>query len=360
MPCGEPMPQTWCIGWLRSALKRALGSDAGPELKRALGLYDRLLRAGRIDARATCVDDYRHENWLEMTLYQDRADGALWHRPPLEKRMAIYVTQADRWAQAAFARDERSPSYLIQVSCTGYRAPHAVQKLAVERGWNDRARILHIGHMGCYASVPAVAMAAKLVSGEDAQASLLFAEACTLHLKPGAVSDEDVVVNSLFGDGAARVDVSPHAAAGCLALLDSTETIFSDSDGDMTWSLADSGFHMTLGRAVPARLRAIVADFVDSFLARSGLRRADVERFAVHPGGPKIIDNVAEVLGLSAEQVRHSHEVLRERGNMSSSTLPHIWSRMKDDPTVAAGELIVSLAFGPGLTIVANLLRQER
>ena len=234
-----------------------------------------------------------------------------------------------------------------------------MQKLAVERGWNDRSRILHIGHMGCYASVPAVAMAAKLVSREDAPASLLFAEACTLHLKPGAWSDEDVVVNSLFGDGAARVDVSPRAAAGSLALLDSAETILPGSGDDMTWSLADSGFHMTLGRAVPGRLRAVVAGFVDDFLARCGLRRADVGRFAVHPGGPKIIDDVAAALGLTPEQVRHSHDVLRERGNMSSSTLPHIWSRMKEDPAVAAGELIVSLAFGPGLTIVANLLRQE-
>ncbi|MBI3564345.1 MAG: naringenin-chalcone synthase, partial [Elusimicrobia bacterium] len=193
----------------------------------------------------------------------------------------------------------------------------------------------------------------------SAPASLLFAEACTLHLKPGDAGDEQVVMNSLFADGAARVDVSARPAPGALALLDSDEAILPDSAGDMTWSVADSAFSMTLGRAVPERLRAAAPGLVDDFLARSGLTRAEVGRFAVHPGGPRIIDDAVEALGLSPEQVRHSRAVLRERGNMSSSTLPHIWSRMKEDPGVRAGELIVSLAFGPGLTFAVNLLRKE-
>lgn len=362
LPCGELLPQADGVAWIGRALTRARGGTPSPELKRALGLYARLLRSDGIASRATCVEDYRREDWDAMMLFRPRADGGEWHRPPLEERMGVFRAQAGRWAEEAFAADAEPPSWLIQVSCTGYDSPHAVQRLAARKGWGASARILHIGHMGCYASVPAVATAAKLVAGEPApaRAGLLFAETCTLHLKPGACDDEQVVMNSLFADGAARVDVSAAPAPGALALLDTAEAILPDSAGDMTWCVADSAFSMSLGRAVPARLRADAGAFVDGFLARSGLVRTDVGRFAVHPGGPRIIDDVAGALALAPEQVRHSREVLRERGNMSSSTLPHIWSRMKEDASVAAGELIVSLAFGPGLTIAANLLRKER
>ena len=359
LSCGDLLPQAQTVHWIERALRKAHHDESFSEVKRALGLYDRLLRSERIASRATCVDDYRRENWAEMTLYRERADGSVWHRPLLEERMAVFRAQAERWAQDAFARDVAAPSYLVQVSCTGYQSPHAVQTLAVKKGWGDRVRILHIGHMGCYASVPAIAMAAKLVIGEKSPASILFAEACTLHLKPGEFTDEQVVMNSLFADGAARVDVAQNSVPRALALLDTTEEVLADSADDMTWGVADSAFSMTLGRAVPARLRAVAVEFIDRFLARSGLRRADVNRFAVHPGGPKIIDDAAEALGLEPHQVCHSRAVLRERGNMSSSTLPHIWNRMKEDPGVVAGEMIVSIAFGPGLTIAANLLRQE-
>lgn len=361
LPCGPLLPQAEGVSWIGRALTRARGGTGAPGLKRSLGLYARILKSDRIASRATCVDDYRGGEWSEMSLYRDRPDGVPWHRPPLEERMAIFRAQADRWADAAFAADAESPDYLIQVSCTGYDSPHAVQKVASRRGWGARARILHVGHMGCYASIPSLGMAAKLVAGGPGpvRASLLFAEACTLHLKPASGEDEQVVMNSLFADGAARVDVSSSTAPGALALLDSSEMIVPDSAGEMTWSVADSAFAMSLGRAVPARLRAVAADFVDAFLARSGLTRAGVAYFAVHPGGPKIIDEVADALGLNAAQVRHSRAVLRERGNMSSATLPHIWSAMKDDPAVRPGDLIVSLAFGPGLTFAVNLLRRE-
>ena len=81
--------------------------------------------------------------------------------------------------------------------------------------------------------------------------------------------------------------------------------------------------------------------------------------YAIHPGGPKIIRQVAQVLGLKPEQVRHSEEVLRQYGNMSSATLPHIWQKIVEDRTVPSDTLVVSLAFGPGLTIAGALFQKR-
>jgi len=44
---------------------------------------------------------------------------------------------------------------------------------------------------------------------------------------------------------------------------------------------------------------------------------------------------------------------------MSSATLPHVWKAILDDDAVPSGTLIVSLAFGPGLTIAGAILRKS-
>ena len=360
---GAPLAQADIAAWLKRALARARGGRLDAQDRRALSLYGRLGRGGAIERRVSALADYSRLDSRKMTLFKAGAD-APWHRPTLQARMRVYESAVLRLAGRAFPPGERAPDYAVQVSCTGYASPHAIQRLVARRGWDSR--VLHIGHMGCYAAVPAAAMAAQLVRGEAAtgrpraRAALFLAELCTLHLQPAAASDEQVVVNSLFADGAIRFDVSAAPAARALALLDSAEEILPRSEREMTWRLKDSSFEMTLSRAVPARVGGAVADFARRFLRRSGRRLSDVARFAIHPGGPRVIDQVLKALGLPQDAARHSRDLLRRRGNMSSTTLPHVWGEMLADPDVRDGELILSLAFGPGLTLVANLLRKRR
>ena len=124
----------------------------------------------------------------------------------------------------------------------------------------------------------------------------------------------------------------------------------------MRHSSAVSG---TLSRAVPDHIKANVAGVIEAFLARHGLAVEDVDVWAIHPGGPRVIESTAEALGVAhAVKARHSHDVLRERGNMSSTTLPHIWDRIAQDETIASGAVVCSVAFGPGLTVATNLLQK--
>ena len=130
----------------------------------------------------------------------------------------------------------------------------------------------------------------------------------------------------------------------------------------MSWMVSDFGMQMTLSRKVPDHIRACLGPFLDRLGAGAGLGAGSlVERalFAIHPGGPRIIDELAEHLGLGPERVQASNAVLRDYGNMSSATLPHVWKAMLADPAVEPGRLIVSLAFGPGLTISGAILRKR-
>jgi predicted naringenin-chalcone synthase len=370
---------------MKAALRRVAASRAVPDLDRALRFLDRLARASAVGARTTCLDDYTHLDWDRMRLLTEASGGdgqvppegeapeAPWYRTPLDGRMAVFAEVALALAREAFRSDTEAPDLLVQVSCTGYDSPTAVQRVDLEKGWTAEARLLHLGHMGCYAALPAVALAADAVRArspveatrgtaraDGGWAALFLVELCTLHHDPAATDVEQLVSQCLFADGAARVDVTAAAPAGsAFALLDHAEVLVPDTAEAMTWRVADARFLMTLSRDVPRHIQANLAPAVERFLAPRGLAVSDVAWWAVHPGGPRVIESAAEALSLPAGAVRHSQEVLFARGNMSSTTIPHIWAAMQADAAVRPGDLVVSLAFGPGLTVAMNLMRVE-
>jgi predicted naringenin-chalcone synthase len=229
--------------------------------------------------------------------------------------------------------------------------------------------------MGCYAALPALATAADVVRAESARlgvapgsadeapeagarAAVLLVELCTLHHHPATTDPEQIVQQCLFADGAARLDVTAGPVGADFALLDHAEALVSDTLGEMTWRPASVAFQMTLSRRVPDHIRENVAGVLERFLAGNGLAVGDVDVWAIHPGGPRVIESTTEALGVDDDRARHSHAVLRDRGNMSSTTLPHIWDRIARDASVPDGALVASVAFGPGLTVAANVLRK--
>jgi predicted naringenin-chalcone synthase len=80
----------------------------------------------------------------------------------------------------------------------------------------------------------------------------------------------------------------------------------------------------------------------------------EIGSWAVHPGGPRILNAVAEALGLPRAALAASWEVLAECGNMSSPTVLFFLKRLYRCQAPLPG---VALGFGPGLVVEAALLR---
>jgi predicted naringenin-chalcone synthase len=125
----------------------------------------------------------------------------------------------------------------------------------------------------------------------------------------------------------------------------------------MRWLVEDDGFHMWLSPRVPALVERGVGRLVDDLLGPPGLAAADVAHWAVHPGGPEIVDRVQRRLGLTDAQLARSREVLADGGNRSSATVLFILDQLLAGGDVEPGQWIVALAFGTGLTLEALLLK---
>ena len=98
--------------------------------------------------------------------------------------------------------------------------------------------------------------------------------------------------------------LQPSAADGSSYRIVETTAVTDTSTADhMTWDVTDLGFRMGLSPRVPDVLAEHVGGLVTELLARHGLAVADVDGWAVHPGGPKILDTVRDRLGLPEERM---------------------------------------------------------
>jgi alkylresorcinol/alkylpyrone synthase len=243
---------------------------------------------------------------------------------------------------------------LLAVSCTGYSGPGLDLHLADDLGLDQRVQRLSVGHMGCYAALPALRTAAALATASGRRALVTCVELCTLHVQP-LRTREDAVYLALFGDGAGAAVLGPDGPGP--AVVGSATATVPGSEERMGWLIEDHGFQMWLSPRVPALVERSVGGLVDDLLGPHGLVQGDVAHWAVHPGGPEILDRVQRRLRLGDAQLARSHEVLADGGNRSSATVLFILEQLLDSGEVEPGQWLVVLAFGTGLTLEALLLR---
>jgi predicted naringenin-chalcone synthase len=246
---------------------------------------------------------------------------------------------------------------LCVVTCTGYGTPGIDIRLADELGLPVDVQRLHVGHMGCYAAVPGLSTVADAAAARGKAAVMLCLELTSLHLQPPdeRLDVQQLIAHALFSDGAAAAAVVPDA--GGFAVEDVVALTDVETAHMMSWEVTDLGFRMGLSHRVPRMLERHVGPATEQLLRPHGLGAGDVAGWAVHPGGPKILDAVEDALALPADALACSRAVLRDHGNMSSATVLLVLDELRRTRSFAPGDPVVLMAFGPGLTLYAALLR---
>ncbi|MGH8272846.1 MAG: type III polyketide synthase [Gammaproteobacteria bacterium] len=279
--------------------------------------------------------------------------------PTTATRLARYATEAGALAarasstalsDAALAPD--AVTHLITVSCTGVFSPGLDAELIARLGLSPGVGRLNVRFMGCHGALNALRAAEAFTSADaDARVLVCCVELCSLHFQY-ASSPQQIVANALFADGAGAAVIGGRGKSG-LRLRGTVSRIAPDSNAAMTWHIGDNGFEMGLSSEVPDLIRSALPVWLDGWLANEGLDRSDIVHWAIHPGGPKIVQAVVESLGLPADASAASLAVLADCGNMSSPTLLFILERLRRS---GAQGSCVALGFGPGLAFEAALL----
>ncbi|NEE22279.1 type III polyketide synthase, partial [Streptomyces sp. SID7499] len=98
-------------------------------------------------------------------------------------------------------------------------------------------------------------------------------------------------------------------------------------------------------------------DDVREFLDEHGLKPKDVAHWVCHPGGPKVLETVTEVLDLPDGALDVTWRSLADVGNLSSSSVLHVLRDTIEQRRPEPGTPGLLLAMGPGFCCELVLLR---
>ncbi len=332
----------------------------------AHGLEDRerkklnfLYRKSGISARYSVLQDFEKDNYSEYTFFPN--NEALEPFPGTKDRMEVFANSApDLAANAAKKALSKSNTksdeitHLILVSCTGMVAPGVELELIESLGLNNSVERYCIHFMGCYAAFTGMKLGDRILrSDPDSKVLLVCVELCTLHFQKD-YNEDNLLANSLFGDGAAAAVLGISEEVG-LEIEKYSSHVLKEGEKDMAWGIGDFGFEMMLSKYIPSLLdkgiERLKSDFEDKFAIST------IKNYAIHPGGKQIIEKVQSAFGITTEKAKHSFEVLKNFGNMSSVTILYVLARMMEDKEVTGN--ILALGFGPGLTLEAMKLKKS-
>jgi alkylresorcinol/alkylpyrone synthase len=115
----------------------------------------------------------------------------------------------------------------------------------------------------------------------------------------------------------------------------------------MGWNVDERGFGVIFDQAIPPFAEVHIAPAIRGILGRAGLGLTDIDRFACHPGGAKVVNALERALSLGQGALDHERTVLADYGNMSAPTALFVLERV-----IQAGlpPRTLLTAMGPGFT----------
>ncbi len=333
-------------------MKKAHGLD--PQESRKINF---VYKKSGIATRHSVIRDYEAIDPTEYTFFPQ--NESLEPFPSTKQRMSIFKEEAlglaiqaiEKCLSTAKVKPEEI-SHMVLVSCTGMFAPGLELEIIHQLGIRSNVERFALHFMGCYAAFNAIKLADRICDSQhDAKVLLVSVELCTIHFQK-VFTEDNILANALFGDGAAAALVCKGDSG--LAIRNYSSQLFPDTANEMAWGIGDFGFEMKLSKYVPELLGKGLHQIRQHLEALFSI--SAIKNFAIHPGGKQILHKVEEAFMIDKDQNLHSHEVLQAFGNMSSATILFVLQRwlLQTDKTGP----ILALGFGPGLTLETLLLEK--
>ena len=251
---------------------------------------------------------------------------------------------------------------LCCISSTGFMLPGLTAMFIKHLGFRVNCHRMDIVGMGCNAGLNGLNPSASWAAAN--QGKLVLMVCCEVNSALYVFDDKigTGVVNSLFGDGCAaiamRADIKDDASFAP-SILHFESHLIPDTWRAMSyhWSEEYGKFYFNLDRDVPYVLGANAQIPVANLLNPFQLKKRDIKHWIIHSGGKKVIDAIKYTVGITAHDVRHTTNCLREYGNLGSGAFLFAYQNLLAEGSVRRGDYAVMMTMGPGSTIETALLR---
>ncbi|XP_057746175.1 type III polyketide synthase B [Arachis stenosperma] len=262
-------------------------------------------------------------------------------------------------------------THLVYVSSSEARLPGGDLYLARGLGLSPATQRVLLYFVGCSGGVAGLRVAKDIAENNPGSRVLLATSETTIigFKPPSADRPYDLVGVALFGDGAGAMIIGSDPIEGTekplFELNTAIQEFLPDTEKKIDGRLTEEGISFKLARELPQIIEDNVEDFCDKLMSVAGFQNKEYNKlfWAVHPGGPAILNRIEKRLNLLPEKLNASRKALMDYGNASSNTIVYVLEYMLeeaikirkdggDDP-----EWGMLLAFGPGITFEGILAR---
>jgi predicted naringenin-chalcone synthase len=286
-----------------------------------------------------------------------QTDPGMGSRNSFYRETAVNLaTESSAKALATWGGNVADITHVISVSCTGVYAPGIEFSLIDRLKLNHNVLRLGINFMGCFGAFKGL-QAARAFASQNSKNRILVVctELCSLHFQK--TNDLDSFLSgSIFADGSAAVVVGSDPRGTEQPLWEIKKEYchaLKDSEEQMTWEAADTGFRMKLSSYVPLNISHNIRPFVEYLM--TDIDPSDCD-YAIHPGGKSILQVLQRKLKLKEDQLDATHHIFSNFGNMSSATVLFVLEHLHK--THSKKPWCLGLGFGPGLSIEGFLLKK--
>ncbi|WP_051927312.1 type III polyketide synthase [Streptomyces durhamensis] len=243
----------------------------------------------------------------------------------------------------------RDIDLIVYVSCTGFMMPSLTAWMINSMGFRSDTRQMPIAQLGCAAGGAAINRAHDFCTAyPEANALIVACEFCSLCYQPTDLSVGTLLSNGLFGDAVAATVVRGQGGTG-IRLERNGSHLVPDTEDWIAYSVRSTGFHFLLDRRVPGTMEPL-APVLTELAGRHGWDASALDFYIVHAGGPRILDDLCNYLGVPPEAFRFSRATLTEYGNIASAVVLDALGRLFDEGGTAERAKGLIAGFGPGIT----------
>lgn len=312
------------------------------------GLFLRYLRSSRTHNR----------NFILPPLEIIRLHGAQERARIFELEAPKLAVEATRKALEATNTKPHEVDTLVFTSCTCPLIPAPDTYLIDQLGLRRDVKRVPSYQFGCAGGLIGLGLANQL-GAAGGTALMVSSEICSLLFHSNNRSPAQLVGASIFADGAAAAVLSSSSESSGLEICAHQSFLIPESRHLMGYDIRDDGSHLLLDKELPMHLADWVPRLADEFLGRQGLSRKDVPWWLFHPGGTKILEYLTRTLDLRTEQALWAADILETVGNLSSATILFVINSFMQDKVAKAGDPVMIVGVGPGLTIEMLLAKQR-
>ncbi|XP_062076204.1 type III polyketide synthase A-like [Humulus lupulus] len=262
-----------------------------------------------------------------------------------------------------WGRPAQDITHIVYVSSSEIRLPGGDLYLASQLGLkNDVGRVM-LYFLGCYGGVTGLRVAKDIAENNPGSRVLLTTSETTIlgFRPPNQARPYDLVGAALFGDGAAAVIVGANPVKGIespfMELNYAIQQFLPETQNVINGKLSEEGINFKLGRDLPQKIEENIEEFCKKLMATAQLKDYNDLFWAVHPGGPAILNKLETTLKLSSDKLQCSRRALMDYGNVSSNTIFYVIENMREILKRGGEEWGLGLAFGPGITFEGVLIR---